>query len=164
MKDIHDIKSPIELFFNYLPYVIGSLILLSLIMIFTYLSFKKNTQKPLKNKMENLAKKLSARDLALNELEKIKKEKLIELNRIELFYNRLTEILKNYLVSEYTINTQTKTTKEIVSHIERIDINNDLKNNLEQCLKNYDYAKYSGYKVNDGDMNESFDLTYLIFK
>ena len=46
----------------------------------------------------------------------------------------------------------------------QIKENSFLKLNLEQCLKNYDYAKYSGYKVNDRDMNESFDLTYLIFK
>jgi uncharacterized membrane protein len=42
MNDIHDIKEPIELFYNYVPILIIALILLFLIVLFIYLSLRKN--------------------------------------------------------------------------------------------------------------------------
>lgn len=164
MKDINDIKSPIELVYNYLPFILTSIALLTLVVVFIYLSLRKKTEEPVIQKSENLSKKLSAKELALLELEKIKKEKLIELNRYQVLYNRLTDIVKNYLTSEYKLDIETKTTKEIIKDINNLELNNQLKKHFEQSLKNYDYAKYSGYKVDDRDMNESLDLTTILFK
>lgn len=162
MKDIHDIKSPIEIFYNYIPILITAMVLLTLLLWFIYLSLRKKTV--IDKKEEVINKNLDPKSFALSELEKIRKEKLIELNRYHAFYNRLTNIMKSYLIQKYRIDTESKTTTEIIETIKSLNLNNDLYNHFELCLKNYDYAKYSGYKVDDREMNESFDLTKGLFK
>lgn len=164
MKDIHDIKSPIELFYNYLPFILISTSLLTLLIIFTYLTLRK--RKPVKtlNEQVKVNKRLNSKELAISELEKIKKERLIELDRYQAFYNRLTTIVKNYLISEYNINLESKTTTEIINDINNLDINNQSKLNFEKCLKTYDYAKYSGYKLENQTMYDDFDQTNILFK
>ncbi len=162
MNDIHDIKDPIELFYNYIPILIIALILLFLIVLFIYLSLRKN--KGSEKKVQSLNIKLDPRALALSELEKIRKDKLIELNRYQAFYTRLTNIIKIYLVQEYKLDTETNTTQEILEKVQSLSLSNEFNSHFEKCLKNYDYAKYSGYKVNEKDMNESFNLTKGLFK
>lgn len=163
MKDIHDIKDPIGLFYNYIPISIVSIILLTLLIALLYLSLKKKKNLDIKDERVNNLK-LDPKSFALNELEKIKKDKLIELNRYEAFYTRLTNIIKTYLIQKYSLNTETNTTQETLNKIELLNLNHDLNMIFEKCLKNYDYAKYSGYKVDESYMNQSFEITKRLFK
>lgn len=163
MKDIHDIKEPIELFYNYIPITIIAIILLILLITLLYLSFKKKKNLDIKDeKLSNL--KLDPKSFALNELDKIKKDKLIELNRYEAFYTKLTNIIKNYLIQKHNLNTQTNTTQETLEKIDSLKLNQEINIIFEKCLKNYDYAKYSGYKVDESYMNQSFEITKRLFK
>lgn len=164
MRDIHDIKSPIELFYNYLPIILIFVSLLTLLIVFTYLTLKKREPVETLDKQIKINKKLNSKEIAISELEKIKKEKLIELDRYQAFYNRLTNIVKNYLIAEYNIDLESKTTTEIISDINKLEINNQVKSNFEKCLRNYDYAKYSGYKVENQTMYDDFDQTNILFK
>lgn len=162
MNDIHDIKEPITLVYNYIPILITAIILSILFILFIYLSLKKKSINYIKK--DNKRLKLDPKSIALNELEKIKKDKLIELNRYHAFYTKITVILKNFLQQQYNIDTESNTTQEIIEKIRALNLDSNLYNHFEKCLRDYDYAKYSGYKLNEKEMNDSLNLTNGLFK
>jgi hypothetical protein len=95
MDDIHDVKAPLALTYNYLPLIILFAILFLLLILLIYLSVKRKKARTPAKEPATVEIKLSPRDIALMELDKIKKDRLIELNKTDIFYNRLTEIIKN---------------------------------------------------------------------
>mgnify|MGYP001590932676 CR=1 FL=1 len=162
MEDIHDIKEPLTLSYNYLPLIIffGGLLLLAALLL--YLSFRKKQITPVQETIKN--NQLSPIEKAINELEKIKYDKLIEQNKIDTFYNRITYIVKAYLYEQYEIEVESKTTTEVLFQIKSINLGFDFARQLEICLKDFDFAKYSLYKTTNKDMLESLDLAYSLFK
>jgi hypothetical protein len=164
MQDIHDIKDPLALTFDYLPYIIFFTVLFLLLLLFIYLSLKKKKPAPPPETPAPAEIKLSPREIALLELEKVKKEQLIELNKTDIFYNRLTGILKRYIEDQYKLEADSRTSTEIILQLKSLKLNYDFVRQAELCLKDLDFAKYSFYKKSARDMSESFDLAYSLFK
>ncbi|MBC7475360.1 MAG: hypothetical protein H7263_13805 [Candidatus Sericytochromatia bacterium] len=160
MKDIHDIQPPIAITFNFLPIIV---FLLSVIVIFLvlvyFLKFRKKTIKTVLSK-----KDLTPKDIALIELDKLKSDKLIETKNYEIFYNRITEIIKKYLLQQYILNSEAKTTTEIIKQLKSMPIETDSIRQFEICLKDFDFAKYSSYKTSSKDLSDSLSLAYKLFK
>lgn len=164
LNDIHDLKDPLTISFNFLPFIIFFSILIILIIILTYFSMKRGKSLEIINPKENLNYKLSPKNFALTELENIKKEKLIENDKIDLFYNRITSILKNFLIQEYEMQAESKTSNEILAFTKEKQLKEELLLQLELCLKNLDLKKYSKNKIDNKEMEKSFDLISTFFK
>lgn len=159
MQDIHDIKGPIEVTYNYWPLLIFFILLLSIMIYLIYLSLrpKKPEVKPVEKIIERA---LSPLENALKKLESLKKDNLLSADKSLVFYNRLTSILKDYLLEQYLFNVEAKTSSEIIEEIAKINSLPDFLKQLELNLKNFDYAKYSSYRLSEKDMNISYSLLY----
>lgn len=164
MEDIHDIKGPMAIVFNYVPLIVVFSILLILLALLLYLNLRK--KKHVQQKEDEPVIKVSPRDIALVEIEKLRNDKLIEFNKCELFYNKLTEILRKYIREQYAVNIESKTSTEAITDIKRARLNPDFTKHFELCLKNLDFAKYSSYKISSEDMLKSLDMvrTLLILE
>jgi cell division protein YceG involved in septum cleavage len=164
LNDIHDLKEPLTISFNFLPFIIFFSILIILIIILTYFSMKRGKSLEIINPQENLNYKLSPKNIALAELENIRKEKLIENEKIDFFYNRITSLLKTFLFQEYEIKCESKTSNEILAFSKEKKLKEELLLNLDNCLKNLDLKKYSKTKIDSKEMEKSFDLISTFIK
>jgi hypothetical protein len=164
MDDIHDIKAPLTISFNYLPLIILFVIFIIIIIVLVYLSLKRKKALPPPEEEGPATIKLTPREIAVLELEKIKRDRLIELNKTDIFYNRITEILKRYLTEQYGIEVDSKTSTEIIFQLKSLQLNYDFVRQIIICLRDLDFAKYAFYKTSNKDMTESLDLMYTLFK
>ena len=162
INDIHDLKEPLTISFNFLPLIIFFSILLILIIILTYLSIKKGKNIEIINTKENLNYKLTPKNLALAELEAIRKEQLIENHKVDIFYNRITSLLKNFLFQEYQIKSESRTSHELIKYIKDIKVKDDFIYQLEICLKNLDLKKYSKNIIDKNEMEKSFEFIFTL--
>lgn len=160
IKDIHDIQPPIKLSYNFFPLILIIILLVIIIILFIYF-FKFRNKSVLENK---IAKVLTPASVALHELDKIKIDKLIENNKCDLFYDRITNIMKKYLFEKYGFISSTKTSIEILNQVKLVENNIDVIRKIELCLYDYDFSKYSSYTTSIKDMNSSFELTYNFFQ
>jgi len=165
MKDIHDIKQVILISYDYLPIIIVLSTMLFLFFILMYISIRKKIVKKKLNKTEYLQfEKLSAKEIALNELKILKKDNLIEANRQKLFYERISQIIKNYLKEQYNIEIDSRTSREIICQLKNMQFDYNLVKHIEICLNNFDFAKYSFYKISHKDMYLSLENAFILFK
>ena len=65
-------------------------------------------------------------------------------------------------MQQYSLNTDSKTTTEIVKQLKKMQIESDSVRQIEMCLKDFDFAKYSSYKTSNEDLYDSFNLTYKL--
>lgn len=152
MKDIHDIKEPIALTFNFTPLIILAVILLLLLSLLIYLSLKNkssNVNSILSNNKSNTPK-----TKALEALEQIEKDNLIEKEKIDLFYTRVTDIIKIYLLEQYLTKSDSKTTSEIVKDLKNLNLDYDFVIYTKNILIDLDRLKYANLKTSKDKMNK----------
>lgn len=162
MNDIIDVKPPLLLSFNYLPLLLYFSLCLFVILLLSFFFFVKNKKI---NSKKNVKKSLSSpREIALAELERIVKEKYIEKRKYEVFYNRLTDIIKTFLSAKYQIDFRVRTTAEIISLLAKAETDPEFNHQVYLCLKDFDFAKYSAWEVSEKDMRDSLSLLFSLLK
>lgn len=142
MKDIHDINAPIELSFNFTPLILTALVLLSIILILCFLIYR--LKKKSNNIKTEISNKLTAEEKALEIIEIIKKDKLIENNKTELFYFKITNLIKNYIFDKTDKNIDPLTTNEINKYISKNEtFSMFFFESISKYLTNLEYIKFT---------------------
>ena len=168
-KEIKDIKKPLNTPFSfqefvkyYLPYILGSIIIL-LILYFGYKYYKKTRQKTKEKPRKVYVPKESAHIIALRELEALKEKKLWQNDQIKQYYSELTDILRAYLENRYRISAMEQTTYEIIALMKQQNLTEQEQLNLLSYVLEYgDLAKFAKYKPlpneNDKNMKNAFSF------
>lgn len=145
-KNIMDIKPPIEVPFSwkeYLPYVYwglaGLAILAFIIYFFNYLA-KKQKKKPLP---EIIIPKIPPHVTALEELEKLKEEKLWQQGKLKEYHSRLSDIIRQYIEHRFYINAMEQVTDEIMYAFRTADASEEQKIKLRSILFLSDLVKFA---------------------
>lgn len=158
MNDINDINPPIELFFNYTPFIIAFIIVLIIIFMLLYLTFrvlKQNKEKP-ENNFTSLSN--TPEEKALKILNLIKKEKLIEDNKVELFYFKISRIVKDYFLEKTNNNIDSLTTREVILLLENLQLFSlDFLEKTKSYLTDLEYIKFTPKNNAQDKMNTSIN-------
>lgn len=137
IKDI--ITEPLKLQ-DFLPYIVGLLVLPGLIFLGVYLyrRFKK------KDDFEKIAVvKKEPHEIAFEQLEQLKQAKLWQQGMIKEYQSELSHIIREYVEKRYEILALESTTDEILRDLKQKDFNEALKENLKEMLQLADLVKFA---------------------
>lgn len=116
-KAIKDIKGPYEApisLAEILPWALGGLGVIILIVLLIYIIRKIIRKEPILRKVKPLE---PAHIIAYRDLEKLKEQKLWQKEKIKEYYTELTDILRKYLWNRYAIRTLERTSDEILQSL-----------------------------------------------
>lgn len=160
---IKPIKGPIEApltLMEVLPWIGLGLLVLILGAVAIYYFSKMNKQQPMVYKRPK--PKLPAHRIALDELEKLKNEKLWQRDRIKEYHSRLSDILRIYVEDTYNIAAMEMTTWEIVRSFAGAKIEKTNLEKLREILEVADLAKFAKLKPlpeeNEKSMTSAVDF------
>lgn len=91
--------------------------------------------------------------LALEQLEQLRYDKLWQNGRVKEYYVRLSDIVRVYIESQFTVNAVEMTTPEIMLGLRSLGINDEARQKLQSALELADLVKFARYKP-DGVENE----------
>ena len=102
--------------------------------------YKKQKQEP-----ETKKPKIPPHIVALEELQKLDKEKLWQNGFIKEYHTRLTDIVRNYLEGCFSVQAIEMTTGEIIDAVKVKDIDSKLVQDLEKLLELADLVKFAKF-------------------
>ncbi|MCF8332981.1 MAG: hypothetical protein K9I47_02440, partial [Bacteroidales bacterium] len=143
-KEIKAIKGPMEApltFAEILPWILGALALLLILLAIWYVRKKKKEQKPV---FQPKAKPKDPPHVeAMKSLEALRKKKLWQNGKVKEYYSELTHILRVYIERKFEIQAVESTSNEILHDLKQFDIDSQLYGQLEDCLVTSDMVKFA---------------------
>ena len=142
-KAIRDIKPVVDLpwtFADFLPYIIGAVLLIALIIMVVYF-IRKN-----KFKSDEVAPRIPPKpafDIAMADLQKLKEEKIWQQGNYKLYHTRLTDIIRIYMERRFHFNAMEMITDEILDSEFIKELNSELFSKLKYMLQTADMVKFA---------------------
>jgi hypothetical protein len=143
-KKIRDIKGPMQApltLAEILPVagiVFGILLLIALVW---YLLWRRKMNKPIFPLMKRV--ELPAWQVALQSLQDLDKQHLWQSGKLKEYYTSLTDILRNYLLNQFSIEAMEMVTDEIMEAVKAADIAVDARTRLQLILHLADFVKFA---------------------
>ncbi len=141
------VQTPPTTFAEWLPVIIGALLLLVCVGLTIYLCRRLKDNKPILRQIRFI-RRVPAHQRATKALHKL--EHINHRNTMEAkeYYTHLTDILRRYLGEQQRFDAMERTTEEILTHLLRTDIgtHNDT---LAPLLRTADLVKFAKYTANN---------------
>ncbi len=162
-KEMKDIKQPLSVPFSWkelLPYVYWSLGIIAAILVVVYLTKRFNKEKP----KDVLVKqpKIPPHILALQELEKLRRQNLWQEGKVKIYHSRISDILRFYIEGRFRIPAMEQTSDEIMAGFKSVVIDSESKAKLKQIFLLSDLVKFAKEEPlpteNEMSMNNAFDF------
>ncbi|PCI25302.1 MAG: hypothetical protein COB67_10700 [SAR324 cluster bacterium] len=143
IEEIRPLRGPILPLFNYWPFLLTLLALVSLgLLFFLLLRYQNRSQAHVTRVEESRNYHLEA----LQALDKLEKEDLISQDQFELLHIRLSTILRQYVEQYFSIPAQEQTTEEFIQDISHLTLFSPAqKHQLQQFLKLVDLVKFASF-------------------
>lgn len=159
-KIFYDIKQPFAVpytFWDWLKdhWVLVVIILAIILLVIAIIYYLKTRPKEMFLKKADAA--LTADTVALNKLYELRAKKLWQQNAVKLYYSELADILQEYLEKRYAIQTQERTTGEILAELKEKIMPADRKNSLEQILTLADLVKFAREKPSPAENEQTME-------
>ena len=142
LKDIKDVWSPRFVIFDYIPsyvWVILLILLFAGVGVYLYRKYFRN-----KETQETEAETMIIpHEKALEELYKLKEEKLWQSGQEKQYYTQLIDILREYIDSRFSINAMEMTTTEILASLRANKETKLVENNMKTILEVADFVKFA---------------------
>ena len=123
-----------------LPYALGLLAFIALLLFGLYFFKKKNQPKEIKVKPKI---KRPAHEIAFEKLEQLKKDKLWQQGKIKAYQSQLTYIIREYLENRYAIQALESTTDEILAQLKNANVPDEFNPKLREMLQLADLVKFA---------------------
>ena len=153
--DIRDIKEIIK--FNHgLLWYLTFVVILFILIIFSYFIYKFIKNKNRKPTQEEIIQSIPPKEYALKQLEELSSLNLIEKGHIKEYYDKLSDIIRFYVSRTYCVDGMEKTTTELYSMLKNKitpEQNRELKNYLVNC----DFVKFAKLIPTQEDIKKDFD-------
>ncbi len=164
-KGIFDIKQPINTPFSfsellpYWPYFAGFMVLVALVIVFLIWKFNRKLLNPFIG-IEKPADPPHV--IALHELERIREEKLWQKSQEKRYYSEITDVIRRYIESRFSLPALEQTSDEIVASLKPIEsVDKTSLNNLQSLLQTADLVKFAKH-LPLGDEND-LSLMHAVF-
>lgn len=130
-----------------------SLVSLPLLALLIYLIMRLRDNKPIIRKVR-VEPKLPPHQLAMQEIERVKSEKVWQKGQAKEYYTDLTDIIRNYIKDRFGFNALEMTSSEIMDHLNDIDEKDAIKD-LKSLLETADLVKFAKHDpmMNENDAN-----------
>ncbi len=103
-------------------------------------------------------RQLNAQQWALAELERLESEGHVEQGRVQLFYSRLTDIVRAYIERRFEIAAPRQTTDEFLTHIHDGEtLGEEHRELLQQFLAQADMVKFASFCPATSEGNEAIE-------
>jgi len=145
LNDIKPIQKPPFVWTDYiwiLWIVLGFILLLLLIGLIIILVLRKKE----KGYFFTPPQVLPPHVRAIQELDKLKAEKIWQQGREKEYYTKITDILRTYMFERFRINAMEMTSGEILTEIRKKSEGDSVYNNLVQILSVADMVKFAKHK------------------
>jgi hypothetical protein len=160
---IMDIKNPWGIPFqwrDYLPHLLGGLLILILIIAGIYFYMRRRRGLPFFP--ERKVELLPPDEEALKALEKIKKEKIWRAGLIKDYYTVLTDTLRRYIERRYDIPAPEFTSSETMTALMSTDIDPDAGKKLQHILETADMVKFAKGNPAPTENENCLELAYVV--
>ena len=170
--DIRDLKEPLEIprdWWQIIRLALASLVVL-LILILGYIYYRRRKEgKSLIPRKEK--PKRPPHEIALEELEKLMEQNLIEQGEVKKFYSFISDIIRRYIGDRYYIIAIEMTTAQLIDAMLSADIEPETTHVVEDFLFKCDMVKFAKYiptaRENESIVQQAFDIveqTKIIFE
>lgn len=153
-NDIKDIKPLSKLKIKPLFLILAILIIVAAFIILLFI-LKDISQK--KEELEQI--EIDPKTEALNVLEKLFQNEYMKENNIKLFYYRMFEVLRIYILKKLNIDTLGMTTEEFFQTMKGMLPEGININEFKSYLKIFNLARYAGFHPEKKVINESYEFT-----
>lgn len=146
-KAIKDIKAPIHeplTWRDILPWVLLGAGVLVIIGIAIYIIVRIRKKKPLIPVRPII--KIPPHEKALQELERLRNEKIWQKGKIKEYYSELTDIIRIYIEERFDLNAMEMITDEIMESLKEGNINGENLERLRKLLVTADMVKFAKYQ------------------
>lgn len=146
MHHIKSIKGEPYLFSDYLNYFWGLILALVVIGVILYYVLRD------KPKHEEFVERIPPFEMAKQRLHELDGKKLIEQNRVKMYYVELTDIVRTFIEREMNIPALESTTEELIETItdfnasSKLNIPEDTLRKLQRLLQEADLVKFAKMK------------------
>jgi len=157
-KPIKEIEKMPITFAEVLPWIVGILALAALLFLLVWL-YLRHRNKPVV--LQPLQKPtIPPYQLALNQLEELRHEKLWQSGKVKAYYTRLSDIVRVYIEAQFPVNAVEMTTWEIMQAVRFLGINPDALLKLSSVLELADLVKFA--KAQPSSLENDLSLQHLI--
>lgn len=140
--DIKQVWKPPFVWADYLPILLGILLVLLLAAV-TWYGWKRWKEQKSLIPFKKEGPKLPPHEQAIKELDAIREQKLWQQGLNKAYYTQITETLRRYIDGRFGINAMEMTSGEILDLIRQNDEAKPLYENLRQILSLADFVKFA---------------------
>lgn len=160
---IKDIKSPLEApltFREIMPWILFAIALIAIAYFVVYYINRRKQKKPVFRIRPK--PKIPPHRKALEDLEKLKSQKLWQNGKVKEYHSRLTEILRIYIEERFRVMAVEMTTNEIINGLKRAGVEKSLIEKINQILVLADFVKFAKFQPlpleHDASYNNAVDF------
>ena len=144
-QDLRDIKPPLEMSQNLLPYFISGTVILGLVAALLWYSLQKNRQR-LSIPVPDEEDTPSAHEIAYEKLSAIEASDWLKRGDMETYHTQIAYVLRQYIDARYHIPALELTTTGLLQAMLRAEIATLYVERTQQLLANCDMVKFATYQ------------------
>jgi hypothetical protein len=151
IKDIVDIQNP---YAKYIVWAVVAMTVISALLVFYFIRKKKLEGKLIKQ----IVPKLSPYEEAIKSLDELKKQNLPASGQTKLYYTRLNDVLRQFVLRKLKIASMVKTNEELILQLRQLNISPDEFSQLAQALRMSDFVKFAKYLPDENANEQNFSI------
>jgi hypothetical protein len=157
-QDYHDIKDIVDIPNPNVVYIIWYLLVLTVLStaLLIYLLLKKKIIVETVQEPAVPVSKLSPYEEAVKSMEDLKNQKLPESGQTKLFYTRLNDILRLFVLRKLQISSLEKTNEELILQLRELNLSREQFSQLAESLRMSDFVKFAKYLPGQNDNEQNF--------
>lgn len=130
-----------------------SVLMLLLVCLAFYLRIRWKDNKPIIARVK-FVKKVLPHQKAMDEIERIKADRLSVSENQKVYYTRLTDTLRKYIEERFAFNAMEMTSSEIIARLQEVE-DKSMIDELRELFATADLVKFAKYKslINENDAN-----------
>ncbi|GGB14031.1 hypothetical protein [Puia dinghuensis] len=155
-KDYHDIKEIIDVpnpLAVWIPWIVAAVTVISLVLVFWLVRKRKLRLAAVPIKP---APKLSPLEDAIRQLDELQKQELPANGSVKIYYSRLGEIFRAYLLRRIGISSFAETSEELIGQLRGSLLPRDQFDSLAETLRMSDFVKFAKYQPGIADSDQHY--------
>jgi hypothetical protein len=158
-QDYHDIKDIIDVpnpFAKWIGWIVGGFTLLALVIVIWLVAKKKLLKKG--SGVGAMAPRLSPYEEAVRQLDELQKQNAAENGPVKVYYTRLNDILRQFILRRLGIASLVETNEELIRKLRQLPIAPEEFTRLADTLRMSDFVKFAKYQPGVSDNEQNFTV------
>jgi hypothetical protein len=157
-QDYHDIKDILDIVNPAVKFIIWTVVAITLASVAMFVYLQRKRKIIVIPDRQFIVSKKSPYEEAMESLKKLKEEKLPENGQTKLFYTRLNDILRLFVMRQLQISSLEKTNEDLILLLRQLNISRDQFSQLAESLRMSDFVKFAKYMPGKTDNDRNFEV------